>query len=164
MGRDFQVDEVAVVWIVGVGGALATALGSIIGGHVADRADRVLAYLACGGCVGCVSAAMSVLPHVGLAFMIGVWAYALFAGMCSALFQTLFLELVENSALGATQYALLFSAWSAGTVYMMTLDGHGYARFGVSGLLGVDGALCVLGAVVGGGIVVGRRGWRAKAS
>ena len=148
LGNEFHVSPQWVVWTTGAGAALTSAVGSILGGYIADRMDRAVLYIS-GGILAALSAlVMAVTPHTQVAFTVGVLAYNGVAGLCYAAFSALGLQLVgTRNPTAGTQLALFAAATNGAIVYMTWADGQGFRLFGVRGLLLVAG-LAALGAAI----------------
>ena len=147
LGNDFHADPQRVIWITGAGVAIATALGSITGGFIADRFARGYVYLGGGITAGLCArrwrvalGALSLAPACcGLGIGVGV-GFASFTALC--------LQLVGfEHAVAGTQITLFGSAGNAAIVYMTWLDGQGYRLFGLRGLFAMDAGLSLLTAV-----------------
>lgn len=148
LGNEFHAAPQWVVWSTGAGAALTSAIGSIVGGRIADRMDRGVLYLGGGILVGLCALALAVSPLTQGMFVAGVLVYNGLAGICYAAFSALALQLVgARNPTAATQMALFAAASNGAIVYMTWADGQGFRLFGVRGLLLVDG-LAAIGAAV----------------
>ncbi len=146
LGKDFRADPQRVMWITGVGAALATSIGSVAAGYVADRVNRGLLYVSGGMLVGSCSVVLGCVGHTAAAFTVGTLVYNGLTGICYAAFTALSLELVGNgNPTASTQLALFAAASNAAISYMTWTDGQGYRLFGLRGLFLTDG-LAALGA------------------
>ena len=149
---DYGASGRMVIWITGLGAGLLTSLGSLLGGFFCDRIPRRTAYalaaLASAACAGWMTAA----PVNPATFAVGVSLYLFSQGLAFAAYSALQLELVgEGGRSGATRYTLYGAAANAPVMYMTWVDGQGYRRGGVRGLLGADalsnlvaGSICLL--------------------
>jgi MFS transporter, PAT family, beta-lactamase induction signal transducer AmpG len=148
LGNDFHASAQRVVWVTGAGVAIASSIGSIVGGYIADRVDRGVLYLCAGILVGICSLLLAGAARTGAVFMAGTLAYNALAGVTYAAFTALSLQLVGNrNPTAATQMCLFSAASNAAIVYMTWTDGQGYRLFGLKGLFLVDG-LASVGAAV----------------
>ncbi len=148
LGNDFHTSAERVVWVTGAGAAATSALGSVLGGYIADRVDRGVLYLAGGALAGLCALAMAWTLHTQVAFTAGVLAYNGIAGITYAAFSALGLQLVGvGNPTAATQLGLFAASTNGAIVYMTWADGQGYRLFGVRGLFLVDG-LASLGAAI----------------
>jgi MFS family permease len=148
LGNDFHADPQRVIWITGAGVSIATALGSLTGGFIADRFPRGFVYL--GGGIGAAlcAAVLAVAHRTTLSFGVGVLAYSVGVGVGYASFSALALQLVGfEHAVAGTQITLFGSVGNAAIVYMTWLDGQGYRLFGLRGLFAMDAGLSLLTAV-----------------
>ena len=148
LGKEFQTSSEWVVWTTGAGAAATSAIGSILGGYIADRVDRGVLYLGGGILAGGCALWMAASPHTPATFTAGVLAYNCVAGVCYAAFTALCLQLVGiRNPTAATQLALFAAASNGAIVYMTWADGQGFRMFGIRGLLMVDG-LAAIGAAI----------------
>jgi len=140
LGKDFSASPERVIQVTGAGVALFSSIGALLGGYLADRADRKILYLSGGTLAGLCSISLAVLPHTQTTFIAGVLAYNGIAGICYAAFSALSLELAGiGNPTAATQLGLFAAATNGAIVYMTWSDGQGYRLFGVRGLFLVDG-------------------------
>jgi hypothetical protein len=145
---DYHSSPTVVVAVVVLGGVL-TAGGALAGGFVLDRIDRWRAYPIAALLTSGVTAAMIFAPLRPATYIIGAAAYALVTGFGYAAFMALALDLVGSDMLaGGTLFTLLTAALNIPVVYMLRLDGLGYGRFGIRGMLGADALGNVLAAIV----------------
>ena len=148
LGKDYHTDPQRVIWVTGAGCAIVSALGSILGGFLADRVNRGYLYLFAGiGAAGC-ALAMGFCPHAASTFTWGVLAYNGVAGIAYAAFSALALQLVGNgNPVASTVLGLFAAATNGAIVYMTWADGLGYRFFGTRGLLCVDACMSLLAAI-----------------
>jgi PAT family beta-lactamase induction signal transducer AmpG len=148
LGNDFHASAERVVWVTGAGAAAASAVGSVLGGYLADRVSRGLLYLIAGALAGVCALTIAWTLHTQMAFTAGALVYNGLAGVSYAAFTALSLELVGiRNATAATQMGLFAAATNGAIVYMTWADGQGYRLFGVRGLFLVDG-LASIGAAL----------------
>ncbi|HEX4447916.1 MAG TPA: MFS transporter [Polyangiaceae bacterium] len=175
LARDYAPDDATaehlVVVVAGVFGGVVNMAGALLGGVIADRMNRRLAYAVCGALAALCAVAMVIAPATPRAFTVGCLGYQLANGLCYAVFYAFVLELVgktSNAPGGAaastvtTQLALYIGASNLAASYVTYLDGWGYDRLktlaptwgsaGRVGMLGMDAlttfvGLAVLGAM-----------------
>ncbi|MGA2882313.1 MAG: MFS transporter [Bryobacteraceae bacterium] len=148
LGNEFHVSTQWVVWTTGAGAAVTSAIGSIVGGYIADRVDRGVLYIAGGTLAGLCALWMAATPHTQVTFTAGVLAYNCLAGVSYAAFSALGLQLVGiRNPTAATQLALFAAASNGAIVYMTWADGQGFRMFGIRGLLLVDGLASMAAAI-----------------
>ncbi len=146
----YGVGTSGVIWINGLGGGIALAVGSLIGALVPGDWDRRIVYASAGlanGIAGIVL--MAVSGSTG--YLIGTIFYLVTQGLCWARFTALIVEIVGPDAQDvSTLYSALSAAGSIPLAYMTWLDGFGYSKFGTHGLLLTDAAgnFLVFGVVV----------------
>lgn len=139
LGKDFHAAPQRVIWVTGIGCAISSAAGSIVGGFLADRFNRGCLYLLSGIGASLCAVILACCPHTAWSFTYGVLAYNLAAGLSYAAFSALGFQLVGNrSPVASTVLGLFAASTNAAIVYMTWLDGVGYRFFGVTGLLCVD--------------------------
>ncbi len=140
MGPDFHASPHLVIWITGLGCALSTSAGALLGGVIADRISRGVLYLASGMGAGVCALVLAFTPHVPWAFILGALIYNGFAGMVYAAFNALGWQLVgHKSPVASTQLGLFSASINGAIVYMTWLDGQGFKFFHLRGLLLTDG-------------------------
>ena len=148
LGKDFQTGSQQVIWVTGAGCSIASAIGSLAGGFLADRINRGNLYVLGGIGASACALCMAFSHHLAPSFTYGVLAYNLAAGVSYAAFSALCFQLVGKDNPVASTVLGLFAAVSNGAiVYMTWLDGIGYRFFGATGLLCVDAGMSLLGAI-----------------
>jgi PAT family beta-lactamase induction signal transducer AmpG len=148
LGNEFHASPQWVVWTTGAGAAITSAIGSILGGYIADRVDRGVLYISGGILAGLCALVMAATPHTQAIFTAGVLAYNCIAGVCYAAFSALSLQLVGiRNPTAATQLGLFAAATNGAIVYMTWADGQGFRLFGIRGLLLVDGLAALSAAI-----------------
>jgi MFS transporter, PAT family, beta-lactamase induction signal transducer AmpG len=146
---DYHASSQTVVWITGFGGGAFTVLGSLLGGFVADRIPRRLAYALAALLSSACALAMLLAPLTQLTFALGASLYLTTMGLSFATYQALTLELVGSPGRSAaTRQSLYAAAGNAPVMYMTWIDGQGYKRFGTRGLLGTDALSNVIAASI----------------
>jgi len=145
---DYHATSETVIWVTGFGGALLNALGSVAGGFLCDVMDRWTAFILVGSLSAISTISMLLAPLSPLTFVIGTSAYLFIAGLCYAAFNALALEVSGNEeATAGTRTSFFEAVGNAPIAYMAWLDGQGYKFLGVRGLLGIDTAGNVVGAL-----------------
>jgi predicted MFS family arabinose efflux permease len=152
LAKDYAPDgasaEHLVLLVNGVLGGLVNAVGALLGGYVADRMNRRLAYVLFGAATAVCAVGMMVAPATPAAFALGCLAYQLANGFCFATFYAFVLELLGHRDGIATQLALYIGASNFAISYVTWLDGWGYDRMKAllphsaaaarNGMLGMD--------------------------
>ena len=138
-----------VMWISGIAGGLLSALGSLVGGFVCDRMNRMQAYALSGGLSALFAAYLAFAPHTPWTYALGYSGYSIAAGFAYAVFTALVLEVMgrRHHAAG-TAYALFVATGNVPILYMTWLDGVGYKYGAVRGLMTVDALANGIGALV----------------
>ena len=160
LAKDYTPDAAAaerlVLLVNGVLGGLVNAAGALLGGYVADRMNRRLAYVLFGAATAACAVGMMIAPSTPTAFALGCLAYQLANGFCFATFYAFVLELLGHRDGVATQLALYIGASNFAISYVTWLDGWGYDRLKAlwptsrvgarNGMLGMD-ALATLAGI-----------------
>jgi MFS transporter, PAT family, beta-lactamase induction signal transducer AmpG len=135
LAKDYAPSDAAaehlVIVVTGLLGGVVNIVGALLGGVLADRMNRRLAYALCGGLSGVCAVAMLLAPASPAAFTVGSLAYALINGLCYTVFYSFVLELVgkrESAATVTTQLALYIGAANGAAAYVTWLDGFAYDR------------------------------------
>jgi MFS family permease len=170
LAKDFAPDDASaehlVIVVAGVLGGVANMVGALLGGVLADRMNRRLAYALCGTLAALCAVAMLVAPATPAAFTAGCLGYQLANGLCYAVFYAFVLELVgrggnagpEGAGTVTTQLALYIGASNLAASYVTWFDGWGYdkaralaphwASAGRAGMLGMDALSTFVGLAV----------------
>jgi MFS family permease len=166
--------EHLVVVVAGILGGVVNMAGALLGGVLADRMNRRLAYAACGALSAVCAIAMVIAPATPGAFTVGCLAYQLANGLCYAIFYAFVLELVGQRDGVTTQLALYVGAANLAASYVTWLDGFGYDRAralapgwasaGRVGMLGMDALTSIAGLAVLGAMTVYVRRSRSRAA
>ena len=118
---------------------LGHSLGSLIGGFVCDRMNRMSAYSLCGLLSGMAALGLAAGPRIPATYGLGYGAYALCTGFGFAVFTALVLDVLgKDRRAAATGYSVLICSGNLPTAYMTWVDGQGYRYGGVAGLTGAD--------------------------
>jgi MFS transporter, PAT family, beta-lactamase induction signal transducer AmpG len=111
----------------GLGGGIASAVGALLGGVLADRMSRRLAYALSGGLTAVSALAMAAAPLTPMTYAWGTFAYLFAGGIAFATWAGMVLEMVGLSAATATKYALFNAAANVAINYVTVLNGVGGA-------------------------------------
>jgi len=149
LGPDYHAPAGEVMWISGIAGGLLSALGSLVGGYVCDRMNRMRAYALSGGLSALFAIYLAFAPATPWTYGLGYSGYSLAAGFAYAVFTALVLEVLGRRRHAAgTAYSLFVATGNVPILYMTWLDGVGYKFGAVRGLMTVDALANGLGAVV----------------
>ncbi len=177
LARDYASDDATsqrlVIVVNGVLAGILNAAGALLGGYVADRMNRRLAYALFGAATAICALAMMVSRASPMAFTVGCLAYQLANGLCYAAFYAFVLELLGKKGGVATQLALYVGASNLAVSYVTWLDGWSYERLkawlpanpsaGRIGMLGMDALSTFAGIAVLWGMVAYVRRSHARA-
>lgn len=165
MAPDFGASAGLVELVNGIGGGLTGAAGALVGGWLADRMSRRVAYGIAGGLTGLSALAMLVSPLSPATYAWGTLAYNLTNGIAFATWAGMVLEIVGAGAATATKYTLFNAAANLAISAATWADGAAAGASpwpslrGSRGSLAMDAALTVVGlAVLAAMIAVARRG------
>jgi MFS transporter, PAT family, beta-lactamase induction signal transducer AmpG len=142
---DYQAPAQTVELVSGLGGGITGALGSILGGYLADRINRRVAYAIAGGITGLCAVAMALGPLNPSTYAWGSLTYSFANGIAFACFAGMVLEMVSHGAAVTTKYALFTAVSNQAISYTTYLDGRAGGLWGVRGSLFFDGAQTYLG-------------------
>ena len=132
------------MWINGLGGGGALALGALASTLVPGTWDRRLTYAA-AGVTNALAAVFLISANRSSVYLAGTFFYLATQGLCFARSVALIVEIVGPEARDAsTLYTLLNTAASVATLYVVWLDGVGFRHFGTHGLLLTDASLNLL--------------------
>jgi MFS family permease len=132
LARDYAPDDAGaerlVLIVTGVLGGVVNALGAVLGGYLADRMNRRLAYLLFGGLTAVCALGAAAAPANPATFWVGCLAYQLTNGMAYAAFFAFVFELIGRAQGVTTQLALYAGASNLAMTYVTWLDGWAYDR------------------------------------
>jgi PAT family beta-lactamase induction signal transducer AmpG len=138
-------DTVAIV--TGVLGGIVTSVGCLAGGWLCDRMDRQVAYLAFGLMQAVAAVAMAFAPHTEAMYIIWTLMYAFTNGFAYAAFTAFVLDAIGKGA-AATKYTVYASLSNIPIYYMTLVDGWAHTHYGPGGMLNVEAACAVVGALL----------------
>lgn len=139
VGPDYRTSSNEVLLVSGIAGGLLSAGGSFIGGIVADRMNRMVAYALAGFLAAGFGAYLALAPLTPLTYGAGYSGYAIAAGFAYAVYTALLLDVIGHRRhAAASAYSTLNASGNIPIVYMTWLDGIGYKRWGARGLMGTD--------------------------
>jgi PAT family beta-lactamase induction signal transducer AmpG len=123
MAPDFGATARVVGIVNGIGGGLTAAAGSLVGGYLADRMSRRLAYAVAGGLTALSALAMLLAPLTQMTYAWGTLAYSFANGIAFATWAGMVLELIGHTAATTTKYALFNASSNLAISYVTWLDG-----------------------------------------
>lgn len=147
LARDYGVTSQQVAWINGIAGALLTSAGAMAASLIPTRVRAPIAFLA-AGLVNAVTLAVLVLgPLRPAIYLTGTVLYLVTVGACYALTTAVILEFLGGSGKsGSGRYSIVNSLANVPVVYMIWLDGQGYAHWGPRGMPATDAVVSAVGA------------------
>lgn len=139
----YGVGESGVMWINGLGGGGALALGALASTLIPGTWGRRLTY-AGSGVTNALAALFLLAANRPAVYLAGTFFYLATQGPCWARSVALILEIVGPGTRDAsTLYSLLNAAVSIPVLYVVWLDGVGFRYFGTHGLLWTEALLNV---------------------
>lgn len=134
VGDDWHVPTDTVALVTGGLSGLASTLGCVVGGWIADKVGKWWAYFASGVLGALVPLLMGLSPFNSFSYITGVLWYAFMVGFAYAAFSTILL-LAVGTHLVATKFALLNSIGSIPLVYMVAFDGWLHDKYSIKAML-----------------------------
>jgi MFS family permease len=131
-------------FVNGLLGGLASAGGALIGGWLADRMPRRLAYASAGACLALCAVGMAFTPRTPAIFVVWLLVYSLFTGIAFAAFSAFVLETIGGGAV-ATKYNIFAGAANLAIAYTTHFDGVSLNRWDTRGMLLTDAGLSAVG-------------------
>jgi MFS family permease len=141
VGQDYHASGNEVAVVTGVAGGLISAFGCYIGGFVADKMNRMVAYALAGGFAAIFGLWLAFGPATPFTYAAAYSGYSLAAGFAYAVYTALLLDVIgETRHAAAFAYSTLNASGNASISYMTWLDGVGYKHWGTRGLMSTDAA------------------------
>ena len=135
---EYRASPDLIIWASGLA-AIATPLGALLGGVIADRFNRWRVYPLAGVASALSSGVMVIAPMSRVTFLLGSAGYALTLGVCYAAFMSLAFQLVgKATTASSTRFTLFMAAANVPVVYMLRLDGLAHSHLGARGMLATD--------------------------
>jgi hypothetical protein len=148
LNKDFHASVTEVSLVTGIA-AVISAVGSLIGGSVADRMGRPKAYVTCGLLIALCGGWMALAQPSPQSFALGACSYALVIGFSYAVSTAMVLEVIGGrQRLAATGYSVLSSVSNIPVAYMTWLCGSAYQRRGPRGPMALDALANATAAVL----------------
>lgn len=139
VGQDYHASGNEVALVTGLAGGLLSAGGCYIGGLVADKMNRMVAYALAGGFAAIFGAWLAFGPANGYTYAAGYCGYSVAAGFAYAVYTALLLDVIgKTKHAAAFAYSVLNASGNASIAYMTKLDSVGYKHWGARGLMATD--------------------------
>ena len=147
MAPEYGASEDVVAMVNGLWGGLVGALGSFMGGWLADRMNRRIAYAISGVFIAASALAMMAGPMTPVTYTWGTLLYNFATGISFAALAAFVLEMVGHSVAAATKYTLFIAVANLAGSYVTALDGWAseFRQVGARGALAADALLTVAG-------------------
>jgi PAT family beta-lactamase induction signal transducer AmpG len=155
LGSDFH----ASAHFVGLVGGIGVLLGGISGCFLFRLLDRLMPlrflYLAIGAAGAIFTLVLITLPHTPATFAVALIGENVFQALAiTASIAIAFETIGRRNPLAATTYCLMISAFNIPIIYMLFVDGAGYAWQGVAGSYAADAGLSLCASVLLGGFLI----------
>jgi MFS family permease len=148
VGQDYHASGNEVAVVTGFAGGMLAAFGCYIGGFVADKMNRMVAYALAGGFAAIFGVWLAFGPANAFTYGAGYSGYSIAAGFAYAVYTALLLDVIgKTKHAAAFAYSTLNASGNASIIYMTWVDGLGYKHWGARGLMATD-------AVANGGFMV----------
>jgi MFS transporter, PAT family, beta-lactamase induction signal transducer AmpG len=144
---DWRASADTVALVNGVLGGVMSMAGCLVGGYACDVFDRKSGYALAGIVQALCALAMGLCIRTPSSFVVFTCTYAFMNGCCYAAFSSVTLETIGRRS-AATNYNLLACFSNIPIAYMTIVDGHAQGRWGSSGMLYTEAALCACAVVV----------------
>lgn len=150
MAPEYGASEDVVAMVNGLWGGVVGAVGSFLGGWLADRMNRRVAYAISGVLIAASALAMMVGPMTATTYTWGTLLYNFATGISFAALAAFVLEMVGHSVAAATKYTLFIAVANLAGSYVTALDGWASElhHVGARGALAADAALTLAGIAV----------------
>ncbi len=147
LARDYGVTGQQVAWINGIGGALLTSAGALAASLFPVKLRAPIAFLACAIVNAATLAVFALGSFTPAIYISGTILYLFTVGACYALTTAVILEMMGASGKsGSGRYSIVNSLANVPVVYMIWLDGRGYALWGPRGMPATDAVVSAVAA------------------
>jgi len=144
---DWHASAETVALVTGVFGGVASMIGCLGGGYLADRMNRKVAYALYGVLQALCAVAMALAPRDEPMYVTFTMVYAVLNGFAYAAFSAVTLEAIGRGA-AATKYNLYASLSNMPIGYMTAVDGWAAARWGAGGMLNLEAVVAVVAVLL----------------
>jgi PAT family beta-lactamase induction signal transducer AmpG len=148
---DWHASADTVALVTGVFGGIASMIGCLGGGYLADRMNRKVAYALYGVLQALCAVAMAFAPRSEWMYVVFTMTYAVLNGFSYAAFSAVALEAIGRGA-AATKYNLFASLSNMPIGYMTAIDGWAAARWGAGGMLNVEAVVALVAVLLFAGV------------
>ena len=139
LARDYGVNGQQVAWINGIGGAFLTSAGALAASLIPVKVRAPIAFLAAALINAATLAVLALGKLIPTVYIAGTVLYLFTIGACYALTTAVILEMMGASGKsGSGRYSIVNSLANVPVVYMIWLDGRGYALWGPRGMPATD--------------------------
>jgi PAT family beta-lactamase induction signal transducer AmpG len=144
---DWKTDADTVALITGFLAAIASAIGALVVGFVADRFDRKTVYIGSAICMAACTAALAILPRTPLNFVILTTLYAVSNGFMYAAYYAVAFEAIGKGA-AATKAQLLGCATNLPAAVATLVEGAVQTKSGSVAMLWAETGMTVVSIAV----------------
>lgn len=139
LAADYHIGGREVAWMNGLAGSLLMAAGAFTTTFISARVRTVVAYILSGLVNEAALAVLWLGPLQPSLYFAGSILFLFTIGASYALFTAVVLEFLGGSGKsGSARYSIINSLGNVPVVYMVLVDGKGYAHWGARGMSGVD--------------------------
>lgn len=123
--------------------AVASVVGCLFAGWLADKLDRRFVYLGSGAVLALAVLGLSQAPKLPLSFVTGTFSVSMLLAMGDAAFSAVILSVigVRNAA---SKYAIVSSLGNIPDIYMTSFSGFSHDAWGTARMLQLEAALALL--------------------
>jgi PAT family beta-lactamase induction signal transducer AmpG len=146
IAKDWGAGADAVALVGGLLSGLVSLPGCILGGYIADRIDKKLAYCLFGIVLSMVAVAMAFSPRTAAVFLVFACLYNFVVGFCYGAYSAVTLEAIGKGA-AATKFNLISSLSNAPILMVTIVDGWAATHYGTTGMLFVEAGMGITGVV-----------------
>ncbi len=144
---DWKTNADTVALATGILSGLASAIGCIAGGFMADRWGNFGSYMVAGLLTAIITIIMAVMPMQPYIYVSGVLAYAFGSGMCYGIFSSVILFAIGKKN-ASTKYSLLSSLGNIPVVAMTAFDGWFHDKTNSKLMLIAEGAVGIFFIII----------------
>lgn len=131
---EWHLSATDIALVVGVASVVASAVGCLFAGVLADRVDRWILMLGIGAMAAAIPALLAVVPRLPAAFTAGTLTQALLIGMADVALTAVVLQVIGKDA-AATKYTVLFGLANVPDLYTTKMSGWIHDRWGTTAML-----------------------------
>jgi PAT family beta-lactamase induction signal transducer AmpG len=140
---EWHVSADLMAFISGVGTTVATFVGCLVGGWVADRINSIKVFLGASLVLCAIGSAMAFGHRTPMLFAGCSLIYMFAVGMCNASYGAMIYRVIGRGA-AAFKYTAINSLGNFPVSYMTAFDGYVHDRSGSAVMLNTESGICLL--------------------